>query len=125
LDLCDKAQWRLHRRPVNVFCKINSFLKRKHTVCRTFENKCTHVVAIDLYTQRLATCLEHTYDYLQGSKMRRRETLRVQNEIREVSEPIHRYKITITRKHSVNTHTYKLLLIIMCNYLIGWYMQMV
>jgi hypothetical protein len=28
-------------RPVNVFCKINSFLKRKHTVCRTFEM--THV----------------------------------------------------------------------------------
>jgi hypothetical protein len=22
--------------PVNVFCKINSFLKRKRTVCRTF-----------------------------------------------------------------------------------------
>jgi hypothetical protein len=30
------AQWILHWRPVNVFCKINSFLKRKHTVCRTF-----------------------------------------------------------------------------------------
>ena len=43
LDCCDKAQWRLYRRPVNVFCKINSFLKRKHTVCRTFEM--THVVA--------------------------------------------------------------------------------
>jgi hypothetical protein len=28
-------------RPVNVFCKINSFLKRKHTVCRTSEM--THV----------------------------------------------------------------------------------
>jgi hypothetical protein len=27
--------------PVNVFCKINSFLKRKHTVCRTSEM--THV----------------------------------------------------------------------------------
>jgi hypothetical protein len=41
LDRCDKAQWRLHWRPVNVFCKINPFLKRKHTVCRTFEM--THV----------------------------------------------------------------------------------
>jgi hypothetical protein len=28
--------------PVNVFCKINSFLKRKHTVCRTSEM--THVL---------------------------------------------------------------------------------
>jgi hypothetical protein len=37
LDRCNKAQWRLHWIPVNVFCKINSFLKRKHTVCRTFE----------------------------------------------------------------------------------------
>ena len=37
LDRCDKAQWRLHWRPVNVFCKINSCLKRKRTVCRTFE----------------------------------------------------------------------------------------
>jgi hypothetical protein len=37
LDRCDKAQWRLHGRPVNVFCEINSFLKRKLTVCRTFE----------------------------------------------------------------------------------------
>jgi hypothetical protein len=37
LDRCDKAQWRLHWRTVNVFCKINSFLKRKHTVCRTSE----------------------------------------------------------------------------------------
>jgi hypothetical protein len=42
LDHYDKAQWRLHRRPVNVFCKITSFLKRKHTVCRTF--KMTHVL---------------------------------------------------------------------------------
>ena len=42
LDHCDKAQWRLHWRPVNVFCKINSFLKRKRTVCRTFEM--THVL---------------------------------------------------------------------------------
>jgi hypothetical protein len=41
LDRCDKAQWRLHWRPVNVFCKINSFLSRKYTVCRTFEM--THV----------------------------------------------------------------------------------
>ena len=41
MDRCDKAQWRLHWRPVNVFCKINSFLKRKCTVCRTFEM--THV----------------------------------------------------------------------------------
>jgi hypothetical protein len=38
---CDKAQWRLHWRPVNVFCKINSFLKRKHTECTTSEM--THV----------------------------------------------------------------------------------
>jgi hypothetical protein len=37
LDRCDKAQRRLHWRPVNVICKINSFFKRKHTVCRTFE----------------------------------------------------------------------------------------
>jgi hypothetical protein len=37
LDRCDKAQWRFLWRPVNVFCKINSFLKRKYTVCRTFE----------------------------------------------------------------------------------------
>jgi hypothetical protein len=37
LDHCDKAQWR----PVNVFCKINSFLKRKYKVCRTSEM--THV----------------------------------------------------------------------------------
>jgi hypothetical protein len=37
LDHCDKAQWRLHRKHVNVFCEINSFLKRKLTVCRTFE----------------------------------------------------------------------------------------
>jgi hypothetical protein len=37
LDRCDKAQWRLHWRPVNVFCKINACLKRKHTVCRTSE----------------------------------------------------------------------------------------
>jgi hypothetical protein len=42
LDRCDKAQWRLHWRPVNVFCNINSFLKRKHTVCRTSEM--THVL---------------------------------------------------------------------------------
>jgi hypothetical protein len=28
LDRCDKAQWRLYWRPLNVFCKINSFLKR-------------------------------------------------------------------------------------------------
>jgi hypothetical protein len=28
LDHCDKAQWRLHWRSVNVFCEINSFLKR-------------------------------------------------------------------------------------------------
>jgi len=41
LGRCDKAQWRLHWRHVNVFCKINSFLKRKRTVCRTFEM--THV----------------------------------------------------------------------------------
>jgi hypothetical protein len=41
LDRCDKAQRRLRWRPINVFCKINSFLKRKHTVCRTFEM--THV----------------------------------------------------------------------------------
>jgi hypothetical protein len=38
LDRCNKAQWRLHWRLVNVFCKINSFLKRKHTVCRTSWN---------------------------------------------------------------------------------------
>ena len=37
LDPCDKAQWRLHWRPVNVFCKINLFLKKKRTVFRTFE----------------------------------------------------------------------------------------
>jgi hypothetical protein len=37
LDRCDKAQWRLHWRSVNVFCKINSFLKRKHTVYRIFK----------------------------------------------------------------------------------------
>ena len=37
LDSCDKAQWILHWRPVNVFCKINSCLKRKRAVCRTFE----------------------------------------------------------------------------------------
>jgi hypothetical protein len=36
-DRCDNAQWRLHWRPVKVFCKINSFLKTKHTVCRTSE----------------------------------------------------------------------------------------
>jgi hypothetical protein len=42
LDRCDKAQWRLHCRPLNVFCKINSFLKSKHTACRTFEM--THVL---------------------------------------------------------------------------------
>jgi hypothetical protein len=42
LDHYDKAQCRLHWRPVNVFCKINSILKRKHTVCRTFEM--THVI---------------------------------------------------------------------------------
>jgi hypothetical protein len=41
LDRCDKAQWRLHWRPVNVFCKINSFLKSKYTMCRIFEM--THV----------------------------------------------------------------------------------
>jgi hypothetical protein len=41
LDRCYKAQWWLHWRPVNVFCKTNSFLKRKRTVCRTFEM--THV----------------------------------------------------------------------------------
>jgi hypothetical protein len=37
LDRCNKAQWRLHWRPVNVSCKINSFLKRKYTVCRISE----------------------------------------------------------------------------------------
>jgi len=37
LDRCNRAQQRLHWRPVNVFCKINSFLKRKRTVCRTSE----------------------------------------------------------------------------------------
>jgi hypothetical protein len=36
LDHCDKAQWRLYWKPVNLFCKIDSFLKRKHTLCRTF-----------------------------------------------------------------------------------------
>jgi hypothetical protein len=41
LNRCDKAQWRLRWRYVNIFCKINSILKRKHTVCRTFEM--THV----------------------------------------------------------------------------------
>jgi hypothetical protein len=41
LGRCDKPQWRLHWRPVNVFCKIISFLKRKYTLCRTFEM--THV----------------------------------------------------------------------------------
>jgi hypothetical protein len=44
---CDKAQWRLHCSPVNVFCKINSFLKRKHTVCRTSEM--THVILHEDY----------------------------------------------------------------------------
>jgi hypothetical protein len=28
LDRCDKAQWILYSKPVNVFYKINSFLKR-------------------------------------------------------------------------------------------------
>jgi hypothetical protein len=42
LDCCNKAQWRWHWRSVNVFSKINLFLKRKRTVCRTFEM--THVV---------------------------------------------------------------------------------
>jgi len=32
-----KAQWRLHWRTVNVFCEINSFLKRKRKLCRSFE----------------------------------------------------------------------------------------
>ena len=44
LDRCDKVQWRLQWRPVNVFCKINSILKRKSTVCRTFEM--THVYSL-------------------------------------------------------------------------------
>jgi hypothetical protein len=52
LDHCDKAQWRLHWRPVNVVCTINSFLKRKHTVCRTFEM--THV---DLHTVEVYSSL--------------------------------------------------------------------
>jgi hypothetical protein len=45
LDHCAKPQWSLHWRPVNVFCKINSFLKRKHTVCRTSEmtNLCVYM----------------------------------------------------------------------------------
>jgi hypothetical protein len=44
LDRCDKAQWRLHWRPVNVLCKINSFLKWKHTMCKTFEM--THIFCL-------------------------------------------------------------------------------
>jgi hypothetical protein len=63
LDHCDKAQWRLHWRPVNVFCKINSFLKRKHTVCRTSEM--THVYSaekrqkIGLYKHNMLSFHQH------------------------------------------------------------------
>jgi hypothetical protein len=41
--------------------------------------------------------------------MQRTETLRLQNEIAEMPEPIHRYKITITRTRSLNTRKYNLL----------------
>jgi hypothetical protein len=56
LDRCDKAKWKLHLRPVNVFCKINSFLKRKHTVCRTSEM--THVLSTFLLTPLGGALLE-------------------------------------------------------------------
>ena len=61
LDGRNKAQWRLHWRPVNVFCKINSFLKRKHTVCRASEM--THIrtyvsTYIHIY---IHTYIIHTY----------------------------------------------------------------
>jgi hypothetical protein len=49
LDRCKKSQWRLHWGPINVFCKINSFLKRKHTVCRTSEM--THVVCLHVHNE--------------------------------------------------------------------------
>jgi hypothetical protein len=41
---CDKAKRILHGRPVKVFCKLNSLLKRKHAVCRTSEM--THVLSL-------------------------------------------------------------------------------
>jgi len=38
LDRCDKTQWRLRWRPVNVFCEINSFLKEKKYSVQNFWN---------------------------------------------------------------------------------------
>jgi hypothetical protein len=68
LDHCDKARWRLHWRPVKVFCKINSFLKRKNSVCRTFEM--THVCNIHhaSWTHRscreLPAAVEYTWSFV-------------------------------------------------------------
>ena len=42
-DCCDKAQQRLHWRPVNVFCKINSFLKRKCSVQNFWNDPRTNI----------------------------------------------------------------------------------
>jgi hypothetical protein len=52
-----KVQWRLHCRTVNVFCEINSFLRRKRTVCRTFEM--THA----LWVNSLKVSGKYTYRY--------------------------------------------------------------
>jgi hypothetical protein len=64
LDRCNKAQRRLHWRPINIFCKINSFLKRKYTVCRTFEM--IHVFWCSFTRGYHATCLGHLSGHFQG-----------------------------------------------------------
>ena len=61
LDRYDKAQWRLQLRPVNVFCKINSFLKRKRTVCRIFEMTHVHFVC-KIHSFCVLKEVEHTCD---------------------------------------------------------------
>ena len=38
LDRCDKSQWRLHWRPVNVFCEINIVFKEKTYSVHNFWN---------------------------------------------------------------------------------------
>jgi hypothetical protein len=58
LHRCYKAQWRWYWRPVNVFCKINLFLKRIRTVCRTFEMTHVYLRSVSyMMCGRIETCL--------------------------------------------------------------------